>query len=165
MTASDNLRAERLRRTHEKFLEASEKYPTLCHLAIDAATAVSFLDERPRFLDESNQEDPGYDFSITLDLREGMLSKKSYVETVPTLLGIDSDMLNVFPYISGPKLIKEDYHAGTGRICRRSYRRNHAGRRPSAGQIGRTEPQLRATTMSLVRSELLPTSHRAANVA
>jgi len=76
MTASDNLRAERLRRTHEKFLEASEKYPTLCHLAIDAATAVWFLDERPRFLDESNQEDPGYDFSITLDLREGMLSKK-----------------------------------------------------------------------------------------
>ena len=34
------------------------------------------------------------------------------MESVPTLLGIDSDTLSVLPYFSGPKFIKEDDHAG-----------------------------------------------------
>ncbi len=49
-----------------------------------------------------------------------------YLESVPTLLGIDSDTLSVLPYYSSSKFIKEDDHVGTGRIYRRSYRRNHA---------------------------------------
>lgn len=43
-----------------------------------------------------------------------------FYETVARLQGIDIDLLSVLQYFSGPNSIKEDGHAGTGRIPTRS---------------------------------------------
>jgi len=50
----------------------------------------------------------------------------AFSECVATLQGIDMDLLSVLRYFSGPNCIKEDGHAGAGRVPTGSYRRNHS---------------------------------------
>jgi hypothetical protein len=47
------------------------------------------------------------------------------LEAVATLLGIASDTLNVFLYLSRTQFAKEGDHVGTGRIHSGSHRGNH----------------------------------------
>ena len=74
-SASYEMAEERIRRLHGNLMKASDKYPNLCHFAVDAATAFSCLDDAERRSFSGDDPDASYALSLDLDpVRLGVLS-------------------------------------------------------------------------------------------